>query len=66
MARLFGGFDEETFRRYRDVLPGPEGFEAIRLALYQLYYLLVHVRLFGASYLADTRRAAESVIRSVL
>lgn len=66
MARLFGGFDEETFRCYRDFLPGLEGFEAVRLALYQLYYLLVHVRLFGAGYLADTRRAADSVIRSVL
>ncbi|UCC23823.1 MAG: fructosamine kinase family protein [Gemmatimonadales bacterium] len=66
MARLFGGFDADTFHSYQAVLPSPDGFEQVRLHLYQLYYLLVHVRLFGSSYLASSRRAAEAVIRTVL
>lgn len=65
MARLFGGFDEATFRAYAEVVEIPPGFEELRLPMYQLYFLLVHVRLFGASYLGQTRRAAEQVIAAV-
>jgi len=62
MARLFGGFAGETFRAYEAVRPIAEDFRRIRCPLYQLYYLLVHVRLFGASYLGRTRSAARSVL----
>ncbi|MEJ2539715.1 MAG: fructosamine kinase family protein, partial [Gemmatimonadota bacterium] len=50
MARLFGGFPEETFEAYQDETPLADGFDEVRLPLYQLFYLLVHVRLFGAGY----------------
>jgi protein-ribulosamine 3-kinase len=56
MARLFGGFDRAFFDGYAGawaLLPGHEQ----RRHLYQLYYLLVHVNLFGASYRAGTMAA---------
>jgi fructosamine-3-kinase len=49
MMRLFGGFAERTFDAYAESHPlapcAPE-----RVALWQLYPLLVHVALFGGSY----------------
>ena len=49
MMRLFGGFGERVFRAYQEVYPLAPGY-AERIALYQLYPLLVHVNLFGGSY----------------
>ena len=65
MARLFGGFGVDFFAAYREVLPGPDGFDEVRCPLYQLYWLLVHVRLFGRGYLGRTRSAARAVLREV-
>ena len=65
MARLFGGFGGGFFAAYREVLPAPDGFDAVRCPLYQLYWLLVHVRLFGRSYLGRTRSAAKAVLSAV-
>jgi fructosamine-3-kinase len=49
MMRLFGGFDEACFAAYDDAHPLADGHRE-RVPLYQLYPLLVHVLLFGASY----------------
>ncbi|MGF1504369.1 MAG: fructosamine kinase family protein [Anaerolineae bacterium] len=49
MARLFGGFPPSFFEAYDGVLP-PRPGAADRVELYQLYYLLVHLNLFGESY----------------
>ena len=49
MSRLFGGFGNLFYEAYEDVIPRSEGF-AQRQELYQLYYLLVHLNLFGRSY----------------
>lgn len=57
MMRLFGGFSETVFRAYQEVWPLSPG-HTDRIALYQLYPLLVHVNLFGGGY-------AESVERSL-
>lgn len=54
MSRLFGGFDRPFYRSYEDVWPLEPGFEG-RLPIYQLYYLLVHVNLFGGSYVDRVR-----------
>lgn len=62
MARLFGGFAGAFYRAYDEVRPVADGFEAVRCPLYQLYYLLVHVRLFGGSYRVRTRAAARAVL----
>jgi fructosamine-3-kinase len=56
MAALFGGFPQRFFRAYAEAWPLEPGFEQTRCELYQLYYLLVHVNLFGHSYVAGTRR----------
>jgi fructosamine-3-kinase len=51
-ATLFGTFGADFFAAYEDVLPLAPGFHEGRRDLYNLYPLLVHVRLFGAGYLA--------------
>ena len=59
MTRLFGGFSESFYGAYRELLPDEPGWEA-RVQLYQLYYLLVHLILFGRSYypaVAENTRA---------
>lgn len=55
MARLFGGFGRDFFEAYEDAWPLEPGFAAIRCGIYQLYYLLVHVNLFGAGYVGRCR-----------
>ncbi len=50
MTRLFGGFGESFYSAYEQEWPLPEGAGA-RCRLYQLYHLLNHLNLFGASYL---------------
>lgn len=54
MSRLFGGFDAVFYRAYHEAWPLEPGFEQ-RIEIYQLYYLLVHVNLFGRSYVPAVR-----------
>lgn len=49
MSRLFGGFAERFYEAYAENWPLAPGLKE-RLAYYQLYYLLVHLNLFGNSY----------------
>jgi fructosamine-3-kinase len=56
MMRLFGGFSARVFASYHEVHPLAPGHED-RVALHQLYPLLVHAALFGASYLGAVDRA---------
>jgi fructosamine-3-kinase len=49
MTRLFGGFPPAFYAAYEEVFPLAPGY-AERLPLYQLYYLLCHLNLFGESY----------------
>lgn len=58
MARLFGGFDRTFYRSYEEAWPLEPGFER-RLEIYQLYYLLVHVNLFGGGYVRSVRNILE-------
>ncbi len=52
MTRLFGGFGRSFYEAYNEHFPNIGG-EAERTDLYQLYYLLVHLNLFGGSYKAS-------------
>jgi fructosamine-3-kinase len=61
MMRLFGGFGARVFEAYDEAFPLAAGHQE-RLPLYQLYYLLVHVNLFGGSYVASAARALAAVI----
>ena len=55
-ATLFGSLGEPFFQRYRERHPIEPGFFEERRDLYNLYPLLVHVRLFGSSYLPPIDR----------
>ena len=54
MTELFGGFDPGFHAAYREVWPLGAGYEEVRRDVYQLYFLLVHVNLFGGGYIAQT------------
>jgi fructosamine-3-kinase len=56
MMRLFGGFAERVFSAYEEAFPLAPGARE-RVALYQLYPLLVHLNLFGGGYGASVERA---------
>jgi fructosamine-3-kinase len=57
MSELFGGFSPRFYAAYEEARPFLPGFPEGRRAVYQLYYLLVHVELFGSGYLPRTRAA---------
>lgn len=56
--RLFNTFDDTFFARYNEISPIRAGFFEERADLYNIYPLLVHTRLFGASY----ARKAQKII----
>lgn len=62
MTELFGGFGRRFYSAYADVAGASPGYKAVRRDLYQLYYLLVHVNLFGASYEGRTLDGARRVL----
>jgi hypothetical protein len=59
MSRLFGGFPEEFYAAYQDQYPLSPGW-AERLPFGQLYYLLVHLNMFGSGYLSGVKRILKS------
>lgn len=59
MTRLFGGFDSAFYSAHSEHFPKVGG-EHERNALYQLYYLLVHLNLFGKSYYGQVKRILET------
>jgi len=61
MMRLFGGFAPAVFAAYQEAWPLSPGHEE-RVALYQLYFLMVHVNLFGGSYVAQAEHALREAI----
>ena len=54
MMKLFSGFPDEVFQHYHSIFPLKEGWRN-RIQLWQLYYLLVHLNLFGKGYLASVK-----------
>jgi fructosamine-3-kinase len=56
MLQLFGAPSQAFFAAYDEQYPRLPGHEE-RVPLYQLFPLLVHVRLFGGSYLGGVQRA---------
>ena len=63
MMELFGSFPQgfrEGYGSRRELAPE---YDAFRRDLYQLYYLLVHVNLFGGSYVNGSLAAAERALR---
>ncbi|MDZ7703701.1 MAG: fructosamine kinase family protein [Trueperaceae bacterium] len=56
---LFNTFGDAFFDRYQEHRPIRDGFFEQRKDLYNLYPLLVHVRLFGGSYLTSVTRTLD-------
>lgn len=60
-SRMFGGFDQRFYDAYDSVFPLTEGFEE-RKDIYNLYPLLVHLLLFGKSYLSGIQKTIDKLI----
>ncbi len=54
-TQLFGGFDDDFYQAYQATFPLLPDFDE-RVEIYNLYPLLVHVNLFGRSYLSGVER----------
>jgi len=54
MMKLFGGFSKDVFNNYNEIFPLECDWEG-RILLWQLYYLLVHLNLFGSGYLSQVK-----------
>ena len=55
MSKLFGGFGHAFYESYHRIIPKDPTTKQ-RIDLYQLYYLLVHLNLFGRSYYGSVNR----------
>ena len=55
MTKLFGGFSGAFYSAYHKLRPTTDFYKE-RMEIYQLYYLLVHLNLFGASYYSSVKR----------
>lgn len=49
MSHLFGGFGDDFYSAYHAIIPKTANYNA-QIDLYQLYFLLVHLNMFGRSY----------------
>lgn len=58
-STLFGTFGQPFFQRYHALRPIEAGFFEVRRDIYNLYPLLVHVRLFGGGYVG----AVDQILR---
>lgn len=65
MAELFGGFPAGFLAAYRESWPLAPGYGEARRGVYQLYYLLVHVNLFGGGYVPQTAAALRRSLSAV-
>lgn len=63
MAELFGGFPAQSLATYRELRAIGHRYDDLRRPLYQLYYLLAHLNLFGVEYLPSVRRAATKITK---
>jgi fructosamine-3-kinase len=61
MTELFGGFGSAFTRAYAEVAPLDAGYSR-RCEIYNLYHLLNHLNLFGASYLARCERTLARIL----
>jgi fructosamine-3-kinase len=60
-SMLFGGFSDSFYEHYKEVFPIEPGFEE-RVQIYNLYPLLVHLLLFGTSYLPPIEKTVRRLV----
>ncbi|MFY0687027.1 MAG: fructosamine kinase family protein [Cyclobacteriaceae bacterium] len=58
---MFGGFDEQFYASYANAYPFVPGFSE-RIPIHNLYPLLVHVNLFGLSYLSGIKTTLKKYV----
>ncbi len=58
MTTMFGGFAPEFYESYQKSFPMVKGWEE-RLSYYNLYPILIHINLFGHSYLGGFERVLQ-------
>ncbi|QTY26278.1 fructosamine kinase family protein [Flavobacterium sp. CS20] len=54
MMKLFGGYSQDIFKIYNEISPLEPNWKS-RISLWQLYYILVHLNLFGSSYYSQAK-----------
>ena len=64
MTHLFGGFRQDFYCSYDDVLPPVLGAQE-RLEIYNLYHLLNHANLFGGGYVDQSRACLRRLARQM-
>lgn len=61
MSKLFGGFDKQFYIAYHSEMPMEKNWEQ-RIAIWNIYPLLVHVNLFGASYFSSIEQVLKKYV----
>lgn len=61
MSELFGGLGTDFLPAYHETWPLQPGYRSVRRHVYQVYFLLVHVNLFGTGYVGLTLDALREV-----
>ncbi len=61
MTELFGGFSAAFYAAYDEVVPLDPGYK-VRRTLYNLYHVLNHLNLSGASYLGQAQRMMKQLL----
>lgn len=61
MTKLFGGFDNAFYESYHSIIP-QDKHTPYRIEVYQLYYLLVHLNIFGSSYYGSVNTILKKLI----
>lgn len=61
MAECFGGFSDQFFDIYNEILPLDKGYDQ-RKHIYNLYHILNHYNLFGNTYKSVSEKLIEQII----
>lgn len=64
MTELFGGFSTHFYKAYQHSYPLDPGYNT-RKTLYNLYHILNHLNLFGASYLSQAQQMIDNLLSEV-
>ncbi|MBL4774558.1 MAG: fructosamine kinase family protein [Mariprofundus sp.] len=64
MTELFGGFSAHFYAAYTEAWPLDAGY-AVRKTLYNLYHILNHVNLFGATYAAQAEAMTDRLLAEI-
>lgn len=61
MMKLFGGYSQDIFNIYDEIYPLEMNWSS-RIKLWQLYYILVHLNLFGATYYGQAKQIVDQYL----